>query len=178
MRPPINNNNYSRLPLKELAVLIATDYHSTLKESMETVLVQLEAAHKIDPQNKDLTKAHAQVRLIREFFLQHAGKEERLLFPLLNASSEKRPSGRDAEEVRQFVQELKVEHRQLMTELVRMRSITNTYNSEPAASPSQKLAYAQLNDFEQDVNRLVYIEEEFLFPRVLLLYQKNKPPGA
>lgn len=178
MRPPINNQNYSRLPLRELAVLIATDYHSNLKEAMETVLVQLEAAHRIDPENAELSQARAQIILIRDFFLQHAGKEERFLFPLLNGDSEKRASGRDAEELRRFIAELKTEHRQLMSELTRLRSLTHTYNSKPAASPSQKLAYAQMNDFEQDVNRLVYIEEEFFFPRLLLVYQKNNPPRA
>lgn len=173
MRPQINNQNYARLPLKELAVLIATDYHATLKESMETVLVQIEAANRIEPGNRELSKASVLIEQIRDFFIQHAGKEERLLFPLLNTNSENRRTGRDAEELRRFITELKSEHRQLSVELQKIRLLTNSYNTEPTASPSQKLAYAQLNDFEQDVNRLIYIEEEFFFPRLLLIYQKN-----
>lgn len=178
MRPPINNQNYSLLPLRELAILISDDYHAKLKEAMETVLVQLDAAHHIDAEKKELGLAHDFIIQIRDFFLQHAGKEERFLFPLLNNESGKRPSGRDTEELRRFINELKAEHRQLMTQLTKLRSLTNTYNATPMASPSQKLAYAQMNDFEQDVNRLIYIEEEFLFPRLLSVYQKNNPPKA
>lgn len=175
MKPRTPNPNYAQLPLKELAALIAKDYQPSLKESMNTILVQLDAAHSIEPGKKEITTARAFVSRVSEIFFQHAGKEERLLFPLCSTATEKRASGRDIKELVQFIAELKSEHKQITEEIDNIRALTNTYNYEPLASPSQKLAYAQLNEFEQDVNRLIYIEEEFLFPRLLSVYQKNKP---
>lgn len=170
MKASIHTQEHSRLPLKELVVLLSKDYHSTLKESIDTILVQLGTAHAIEEKNEELTKTKTLAGLLREFFFQHAAKEGRFLFPL----SEKQVTEKDADELRLFITSLKSEHRQLTKKILRIRMLTNNYNCGPAASPSQKLAYARLNEFEQDVNRLIYIEEEFLFPRLLLVYQKNK----
>lgn len=173
MKQTFYTSDYSRLPLRELAVLIAQDYHSSLKEAIDTVLVHLDTAYSIHSSDKKLVRIRALASRIREMFVEHAEKEERLLFPMLLADTDKRFTGRDIQEFRLFLGELKAEHRRLGEEFTNVRDLTNNYNFEASASPSEKLAYARLNEFEQDLNRLFYIEEEFLFPRIQAINQKN-----
>lgn len=176
-RTPSNSTEYNRLNTRELVTLISRDYHPALKDALDSVIVQMEAAQKVEAGDQKVKKALASIKLFRDLFSAHSGKEERLLFPLVNNPTEKKLSGNDISEIREFLGELKAEHRRMEDEIDRIRIYTDHYSSEPSASPSHKLAYAQLNEFEQDFNRLVFVEEEFLFPRLSLIVKKINPPS-
>jgi iron-sulfur cluster repair protein YtfE (RIC family) len=176
-KAPSNAEGYNRLSIRELTVLVSSDYHPAIKNALDSVIVQLEAARKVEDGNPKFEKVVSTILNFRELFLEHAGKESRLLFPLLNVQGGKRQSGNEVAEIREFLGELKVEHRRLENEIDKIREYTDSYTCKPSASPSHKLAYAQLNEFEQDFNRLVFVEEQFLFPRVLLIHKKNNLPS-
>lgn len=176
-RTPSNSTEYNRLNTRELVTLIAADYHPALKDALDSVIVQMETAQKVESGDQNVKKTLATIRLFRDLFLEHSGKEERLLFPLVTNPADKKMSGNDVSEIREFLAELKSEHRRMEEEIDRIRIYTDHYSSEPSASPSHKLAYAQLNEFEQDFNRLVFVEEEFLFPRLSLIVKKINPPS-
>jgi iron-sulfur cluster repair protein YtfE (RIC family) len=162
--------DYSALTLKELIGLLMMNYHNPMRDAFAAIITQLAASDRVEGE-KEESKPLVLVKKISERFLSHIGKEERLLFPLADSKNSKAAFPADPQP---FLDELKDEHQKLEREFDDLEEATGFYNTEPGASPSRKLAYARLNDLDQDFSRLMYIEEEFLFPRFRRL-NKNIP---
>jgi len=171
MKTRERNNEYAKLGTKELIALISEEYFRSMGEGFDTVVMQLETSGKIAPEDKALVKIQVEVKRIREMFMQHAGKEQRFLFPLFQVNKKEKREAMSREELESFLDEMRGEHEQLRKEFETVGMLTHHFNFEPTASPSQKLAFAQLNDLEQDFNRMIFVEEEYLFPRVWQFYK-------
>jgi len=167
-----NNGEYARLSVQELLDLVSGQMHDGAKDAMDTALVQLETAHKLEPNDEALEFAMVSLKTMQEKFNAHSGKEERLLFPLFKNGRSRNEALKNG--VENFVAELLQEHDWLRTRLDWISRATRKYQCEPTATPSHKLAYAHLNDLEQDFNRLFFVEEEYLFPRLIRLQPNTK----
>lgn len=135
-------------------------------ESFNTAITQLETAHRIESGEEEVNYILGVVKKMREVFIGNAGKEERFLFPLINLRSEQMKIASEMKELGDFISELKENQQWIKTEISKIRRITLEYHCPVNASPSHKLAYARLSVLEQDFNRLAFIEEEFLFPKL------------
>lgn len=133
-----------------------------IKEAVEVAQEQLHVAEKITPDDTTLQSVLQIVRDLKSSLHTHITKEDRLLYPLIRNAS----SGTGGAEIKAFVQEMISEHSALKESLAQLRRATADYNSLPKASPSQRLAFAQLNVLEQDLNMMFYVEEEYLFPKI------------
>ena len=167
MRRTINSTEFEKLNANELLDLISSDFHSATSEKLATVNLQLETAHKCDVQDEELEFALRTIKNVRKKFEEHVGKEERLLFPLLSVHKKKHNIPDNTKDVTGFIAELKEEHQWIKNQFSLMRKATHEYQCPIDSFPSHKLAYAQLNDLEQDFNRLFFVEEQYIFPRIL-----------
>jgi len=122
-------------------------------------------AEKITPDDTTLQSVLQIVRDLKSALYTHLAREYRLLYPVMRAASNGTWVAAGSE-IKSFVQEMISEHAALKETLAQLRRATADYNSLPKASPSQKLAFAQLNVLEQDLNMLFYVEEEYLFPKI------------
>jgi len=172
MKRTVNTGEFENLNSNELLDLVSTDFHSATRETLDTVDVQLQTAHKCDPKDEELEYAWTVIKTMRGKFEEHVRKEERLLFPLLTVSKRKSINSNEAREVVDFIGELKEEHQEIKNQFVLLRKATHEYECAVDSFPSQKLAYAQLNNLEQDFNRIFFVEEEYVFPRLLRFYNK------
>lgn len=172
MKRPSNINDYTKLSIQELLEIVATDFHKGMRETFATVNLQLEIAHKLEPREEELEFAWASLKEMERDFIQHISKEEQLLFPILTHPKKRQALPEEAKELNYFISNLKAEHALLKTQIAQIKRITNNYAAEPSFTPSHKLAYAQLNDLEQDFNRLFFVEEEYLFPRAIRFNNK------
>lgn len=151
--------------IKELLVELELFMQPRIKEDVDVALEQLGVAKKLMPNDTVLQAAVLLVQGLKLAVHAHIAKEDRLLYPLMRAASNDSRLA-TAPGIRSFIQEIIAEHNELKEMLHQIRSVTADYTAQPKASPSQKLAFAQLNVLEQDLNMLFYIEEEYLFPKI------------
>ncbi|HEU4716571.1 MAG TPA: hemerythrin domain-containing protein [Bacteroidia bacterium] len=163
---------YSKLNPVELKEVIVSKFHETIRDTIGMAETQLAAAGKIE-KTEEVEVVMNFLEKLKHSFEQHAMREERLLFPLLSLES-REEAIREIEEIGTFISELKKEHENMERELDLIKMATNNYQCDPMASPSHKLAYAHLNDVGQDFRRMFFIEEEFLFPRILRFNLKKQ----
>ncbi|HET6989768.1 MAG TPA: hemerythrin domain-containing protein [Bacteroidia bacterium] len=172
MKQPLNTNDYAKLSVENLLDIISDKFHKEIQETFDTVNLQLKIAHKLEPLEEELEFALVMVGEIEKKFTEHIEKEEILLFPILGVTKKRTGVYGEENDTEEFISDLKSEHDILKTQFSQIRKATNQYTCEPSSTPSHKLAYAQLNDLEQDINRLFFVEEEYLFPRVLRVQHK------
>ncbi len=173
MRRFNNTGEYAKFSIQDLLETVSNDFHASMKDTIATVLVQLETSHKLEPQEEELEFALQALKEMEQKFNEHILKEEFLLFPLFNIEQKKRGTAQQLYGVEEFIRELKYEHEWMKDRFARIGKATHHYQCPMSATPSHKLAYAQLNDLEQDFTRLFFVEEEYLFPRLIRLTTAN-----
>lgn len=136
-----------------------------IKEAVDVAQEQLHVAEKLNSEDATLQSVLQIVSDLKSALHTHIAKEDRLLYPLMRAASNGTWVAAGSE-IKSFVQEIIHEHSALKEMLSQLRRATTDYTAQPKASPSQKLAFAQLNVLEQDLNMLFYVEEEYLFPKI------------
>jgi iron-sulfur cluster repair protein YtfE (RIC family) len=172
MKRALNTSDYTKMSIQDLLNVITNDFHNEMKETFETVNLQLTTAYNLEPREEELEFACVTMKQTEKKFVEHIEKEEQLLFPLFSISKKRKNNSADGIDLEEFIDGLRSEHNWIRQQIGQIRKATNNYKSEPAFTPSHKLAYAQLNDLEQDFTRLFFIEEEYLFPRALKIHAK------
>lgn len=158
---------------RELSAHLKQILFPRMREALDAVTLQLDVAQKLDQKDQDLAGVIQLVLKIKQEFVSHLEKEENLFFPIIHSETTDVSSLISHAELTEFISELKTEHEQNRSTLNSLRRMTNQYQFPSSAPPSKKLAYALLNDLEQDFNRLYYIEEEHIFPKVSAYIRKS-----
>ena len=167
-----NTRDYAKLNIHDLTKVVSVEFHKGIRETFATVNMNLEIAHKLEPYEEELEYAWANLKSMEKKFEEHIRKEEQFLFPIFSVVK-KRLRDNDREiDFKNFIDSLISDHRWLKKQMEQIRKVTNQYTCEPSNTPSHKLAYAQLNDLEQDFNKMFFVEEEFLFQRALKIHGK------
>jgi regulator of cell morphogenesis and NO signaling len=104
---------------------------------------------------------------------RHLAEEEQVLFPLIVRLAEVIRSGgqlpADASGVgRNQISMMAVEHQHLDDALVRIRKLSSAYTPPPDASEAHRRVYDELRTFDSDMRRHSHLEENVLFPRVVI----------
>jgi iron-sulfur cluster repair protein YtfE (RIC family) len=171
MRRTLNNSEFEKLNGRELVDFVSNDLHEGIGEKLSTVNLQLKTASKCEDLNEEIEFSLAVITSLQARFIEHVGKEEQLLFPLLTHVRKKHNESKEASGVMEFIAELKEEHQWMKNQLKQIREATHEYECDINSCPSHKLAYAQLNDLEQDFTHLFFVEEQYLFPYLFRLYR-------
>lgn len=133
---------------------------------------------------------HQELRRVQSLFLkmgndlkQHLLKEEQTLFPMIarmegarnqHAAFPKFPFGTIANPIRMMV----LEHDTGDRELDEIRKLTCDFQAPADADDEYRELLQGLNDFDQDMKRHVFLENERLFPRAIALEQGDVAKAA
>ncbi|HTL82191.1 MAG TPA: hypothetical protein VL651_10825 [Bacteroidia bacterium] len=156
--------SYPDLKMKDLVKLIREEYVPAIRESFSTIITLLGSAHIVEPSEEEVNYILHHVQRLAEEFRVHAETEDTKLFPVKHfLYTDDHHLDREAG---RLLQESLKEHARFRFEMSNIRNLSAEYHCEVTSSPSHKLAYAQLSDLEQDMKRLFFIEEEYLFPKL------------
>jgi iron-sulfur cluster repair protein YtfE (RIC family) len=164
MKTPAGSMDYEGMSLKELIRAISEDYSRRVREALKLAMAQLEVSIRAGADGTELHDLLVETARLRTAFRQHTVREEKQLFPM--GLSPGFLSEEETEHGKKFIARMKMEHERLARRFFKLNQLTNHYNNEATDFPSSKLAYAHLNNAEQDFSRMVYIEEVYLFPRI------------
>jgi regulator of cell morphogenesis and NO signaling len=158
----------------KLADYIVKTHHAFIKNALSRFDVHLKTIIKLDsvkyPEVTEVSRLMEKLKLIME---QHLNLEEQILFPYISTLIEGAGRFGTVVTMENPLKKLKQEHAYVAAILSRVRELSNDYTPPVSTSPALKLCYAQLFDFEQDVHKHIFLEENILFPKLLALEKRN-----
>lgn len=163
------NTSVNEMALPELARYIMDIQHAYLKKTWSTFSLCAKAvieANKAQPGNRIMNDVLDQLSILTH---KHFEEEEQVLFPYIRLVIND-PVFRGTGESTPFAK-MKADHTLITRLFKKLRLLSNNYTPLPGADPGVKLCYAQLFNFEQDMIRHIFLEEDLLVPRLIKKHQ-------
>jgi regulator of cell morphogenesis and NO signaling len=152
-------------PLPVLCDFIVSNHHTYVRTAGAEIHQLAEKVGKVHGEHHpELIKIYHEFIELHGELLHHLQKEEELLFPLIKKMD---AGGTDMADVapEELFRELEEEHEDAGTEMKRIRKITHDYQPPEDACQSYRLLFRELQAFEEDLYRHVYLENHILMPR-------------
>jgi iron-sulfur cluster repair protein YtfE (RIC family) len=168
-------NNLSALPAKQLCELIVEKHHRFEHEHLKSIRVHLEAAVKVDGDKfMQLKKVKEIFEKLKEETDDHLEKERQLLFPLSEGYKGKRKgtptlkkkNGKMLSQVDVIIDQLVKEHQDIRAHFSALKKLTANFHIEGPLSPTAKLCLLELDELEHDSEKMMELEEKYLFPQL------------
>ena len=165
--------NFKDLSLPMLIDFISNAHHSYLRGVIKSFDVHFKTVRNVDcntyPAGVAISEKIIELKVLLE---QHLYMEEEILFPFIKTLNRAHKSPNKVENTSILILKIKREHTSISELLSKLRTLSNDYTAASNAAPALKLYYAQMFELEQDILRHVFIEENFLFPK-LKEYEKR-----
>jgi regulator of cell morphogenesis and NO signaling len=152
---------WSERPAPELVRHIVTRYHEALRRDLPALIAmaeKVEARH-ADKPTVPLGLAN-HLRVMHLAVLDHLGKEESILFPAILSGRGAMCGGP--------IQVMEAEHVDHGQNLARMRALAGDLVPPPEACTTWRALYLGLATLERELMEHIHLENNVLFPRVLM----------
>ncbi|MGD0466907.1 MAG: hemerythrin domain-containing protein [Terriglobales bacterium] len=163
--------------LSSLMAHIVEKHHAYCRQQLDRMEQLLQTAVRTDGErHPELRQIQSLLAKLGRDLMQHLLKEEQTLFPMIarmedahlrKAALPRLPFGTIAHPIRMMV----LEHDVGGKELEKIRELSSGYTVPPDGSESYRVLYQELKEFEEDMQRHVYLEDQQLFPRAVSLEQ-------
>jgi regulator of cell morphogenesis and NO signaling len=159
----------------ELIRHIIQTHHAYIRSELPRLLPLAErAAAKHGPVRPELRQIERQLNQLAEELLSHLNKEEKILFPYIEALEQSRNDGTNApkacfDTVGSPIQAMVHEHEAAGALLDNMRAATQNFTPWAEACPTLAGLYHGLDAFERDLHRHVHLENNRLFPLAIAI---------
>jgi regulator of cell morphogenesis and NO signaling len=151
---------WSERPLDELIAFIVGRYHQGLRRELPELVA---LADKVERRHADKatrpTGLAEHLRQVHAAVLEHLEKEERILFPMIQAGRGASAAGP--------VQVMEQEHCDHAANLARTRELAHDLVAPEEACTSWRALYLRLHELEGDLMEHIHLENNVLFPRAL-----------
>lgn len=105
----------------------------------------------------------------------HLIKEEIMLFPYIRSlAGGEHPRGYPFSSVSMPVRNMMTEHEMAGDDMEEIRTLTSNYTAPEDACTTYRIAYMELEEFEQNLHKHVHLENNILFPRAIELEKQNQ----
>lgn len=154
---------------------IISTHHHYCRESIPFISAMAEKVARVHGSSHPelITVAELFQRIAQDLNL-HMSKEERILFPFINELVNARQTG--SEMIRHSVGEIinpirvmEMDHEQLGEDLDLIRKLTSDFTLPVGACNSYTILFKKLEEFENDMQTHVHLENNILFPKALQL---------
>lgn len=166
--------SFSEMPTDNLGTYLMDVHHPYLQKTLSTFLICAKTISTLNADDKDFPAFNELLDHLGRLIEMHFTKDEEILFPFLRLKIEKA----DHTQPKDYpisLKQIKTEHSDIIRLFKTLRAMSNNYTPAAETPASVKLCYAQLFNFEQDILKHVFLEEEILFPRLILMdKQKNQ----
>ena len=147
-------------PLDALVRFVVAHYHEKLRTEIPELITLAEKVESVHADKKTCPQGlAAHLRAVHAAVLDHLGKEEQILFPMILAGQGAMASGPV------FVMEH--EHDDHGRSLARTRALTNDLTPPAEACATWRALYLRLGRLESDLMEHIHLENNVLFPRAL-----------
>ncbi len=167
-------------PLGDLTRYIVERHHEFVRREsrrIDTLLAKVDERH---------GRAHAELPRVRALFAAlsqelaaHMTKEERVLFPYIEALAGPVAPSACFDSVGSPIAVMIADHEDAGAILLKIRSLTNGHTAPEGACSAFRALYGALGEFERDLHRHVHLENNILFPRAISAERElRRVPGS
>lgn len=161
-----------------LADYIVNHHHKYVRESIPVLQEMTEKVARVhgaeNPEVVSIADLFKEIALELE---QHMVKEERILFPFVKEMENDERSGQSLGfpmfgTVRNPIRLMEQEHDNAGSIMRRIRELSNDYTPPEHACNTYQVAYAKLEEFEDDLHQHIHLENNILFPKARELEER------
>jgi len=159
--PVAETTRWDEAPVEDLIRHILVTYHEPLKEELPRLEAMARKVHEVHGEkDPERFRSLLQVFLaLKDELDQHLLKEERILFPMIQAGQGATAGGP--------ISVMEHEHDSAGAALRRLRELTGDYRVPEEACNTWRALWAGLEDLERALHEHIHLENNILFPRVL-----------
>lgn len=174
---------WHQAPLSELTKHIVETHHAYVRKEIPRLNALLEKVNfRHGSVHPELTPMKLVFAFVGEDMLNHMHKKEQVLFPHINglertSSEGELPPPTPFGSVTRPVECMMRDHEKAGKEMQQLRDLSAGYTLPEGACLSYRALYDGLREFEQDLHRHVYLENNILFPRAVELESKACVPA-
>ncbi|MFP3834528.1 iron-sulfur cluster repair di-iron protein [Chryseobacterium sp. SIMBA_028] len=175
--------DFNSWPLDLLADYIEKTHHRYVEEKTQVLQAFLEKLCKVHGErHPELFEINALFNESAHDLAAHMKKEELILFPFVRNMIKTKISGGNLAQpafgtVENPVNMMQHEHTVEGDRFRKIAEITNEYQPPADACNTYKVAFAMLQDFENDLHKHIHLENNILFPKAIQL-EKEFSVGA
>lgn len=151
---------------KDIIDHIQSRYHRPLEEELSQLSPYVTKVYKVHGGgHPELAKVYELFYELKKELLEHTGKEDAEVFPMLLKLDE--PNVENKEEMVEHIRELEKEHDHAGNILKELREITSDFTPPLDACGTYRLVYQRLEMLEAETFMHVHLENNILFPRYI-----------
>lgn len=177
---PQGNNadtDFNAFPLDLLTDYIEKMHHRYVEEKTPVIQAFLEKLCRVHGErHPELFQIRDEFNASAQDLASHLKKEELVLFPFIRNMVKAQRTGQPLENphfgtVQNPVNMMKEEHSIEGERLRRIAELSSEYTPPADACNTYRVAFAMLQDFENDLHRHIHLENNILFPKAIALEQ-------
>ena len=163
--------DFQTWPPDLLCDYIEKTHHRYVAESIPVLHQFLDKVARVHGgRHPELLEINQLFREVAEALIQHMEKEEVVLFPYVRELVAQRMTGSDFKPphfgtVENPIRVMEQEHEFAGDHFHRIAELSEQYTPPADACTTYRVAFAKLDEFEQDLHRHVHLENNILFPR-------------
>lgn len=170
--------SYQGMELDELIDTIVNVHHSYVLVTIPALLAYLDKLCRVHGDR------HPELHLINELFkegsqalMAHMKKEEQVLFPYIKAMVESKSRGFSLSrphfgDIENPIKVMEQEHSDEGARFQKIAELSDHYECPPDGCQTYKVAYAMLEEFEEDLHKHIHLENNILFPEARKLFKE------
>jgi len=168
------NLRYENWELDFLTQYIVNNHHSYVKKAIPAILRLTEKIFAVHGEKHPfLREVKTTFETISMEMISHMRKEEEVLFKMINTLAESKRNGKKPEQSRTIlgapINMMELEHDSAGSLTEKIRGLTDNYTLPADACTTFAVAYKELQEFERDLHKHVFLENNILFPRAIEL---------
>jgi len=178
-RQPSESSAWNHAPLGDLTRHIVDRHHGFVRRESPRILSLLDkVSKKHGPAHPELSQISDLFACLAAELAEHMTKEERILFPYIEALSGPAEPSACFASVESPIQVMIADHENAGAILSKIRALTSGYRTPGDACAAFQTLYRLLEDFERDLHWHVHLENNILFPRAIAAEQERSKAPA
>lgn len=167
---PVQGMKFNDWKVDFLVDYIVNNHHVYVKNKLPELLYISEKVARVHGErDSELLEMYALVQELHSELMNHLNKEETELFPLIKKLDDK-----DQSEYLSnlLLTELEDEHELAGSMMQKLETLSNNFTPPKEACTSYTIYFKTLKEFQDDLHMHVHLENNILFPKVLILLDK------
>lgn len=156
---------FEKMGLKNLSEYIEQTHHAYELSSLSAIENYFNSASDKDRElNPNLNEIKDIFIQLKDSFHNHVNEEEKFINSLIELTKNHKINRNG---YLKNIDAFKNEHNSIYKSLQKIKQLSNNFKVDEKSSAVLKLCFARLFDFEQDLLKHQYLEEQYLFPQLV-----------
>lgn len=172
--------NYNDMGMDQLADRIVNEHHDYVRNTIPALNTYLDKLCKVHGErHPELFEIALQFKEAAQSLNIHMDKEEQVLFPYIKALHASTIGGFPLStphfgDIHNPISQMEMDHDHEGSRFRKIRALTNDFCPPRDSCQTYRVAFALLNEFEEDLHKHIHLENNLLFPMAKIAFQNSQ----